>query len=71
MKICFKCKTIAIGNKAILCPNCDEPFSDYQTMKANLKQGKLKLKEQVTEEHVENIQKRIENIEERIKILKQ
>jgi len=39
-------------------------------MKANLKQGKLKLKEQVTEEHITNIQKRIENIEERIKILK-
>jgi len=37
MKICIKCKTIAIGNEATKCPDCGEPLSNYQTMKDNSK----------------------------------
>jgi len=37
MKMCLKCKTIALGNTATVCPNCGESFMNYQTMKENSK----------------------------------
>jgi len=66
LKICPKCETIALGDSAILCPDCGESLLDYQTMKVNLKTRSLQLEEQVSEKHVEDVQKRIDNVQKRI-----
>ncbi len=58
--MCSKCKTIAIGNDATKCPNCGEPFSDYQTMKVDLKLRELELKKQDSGESFKEIEKRLE-----------
>jgi len=36
MKICSKCETIVLGDTAKECPNCDESFSSYQSLRVNL-----------------------------------
>ena len=41
MRMCLKCETTAIGNQIKICPNCGEPFLDYQTMKENSKLRRL------------------------------
>jgi len=37
MKVCPKCQTLALGDKAMRCPNCDEPLLDFKTLKEILK----------------------------------
>ena len=41
MKMCIKCKTIALGESPTVCPNCNEPFLNYQTVKVDSKQSEL------------------------------
>ena len=41
MKMCLKCETIALGDDILLCPDCGEPFLNYQTTKVNLDASEL------------------------------
>ena len=41
MKMCLSCKTIALGNDILVCPECGKTFPDYQTMKVNSQLGEL------------------------------
>ena len=36
MKICSKCETIVLGDTVKECPNCDESFSSYQSLRVDL-----------------------------------
>ncbi len=41
MKMCPKCETIALGDRAVLCPNCDEAFLDCLTITIDSELRKL------------------------------